>query len=145
MSAMFRTDPSALTDKFGDVAQRSFGQMIGEVADDLSTLLRQEVALAKAELREEAANAGKASGMFAGAGIAGHLVLVFVSLAVYAGLSNVMDGGWAALIVAAVWAVVAAVLFTLGRARMRRLRGMPQTAQTVQQIPEALTPNRGAQ
>ena len=63
---------------------------------DLSTLLRQELALAQAELKQEATKTAKGAGAMAGAGVAGYFVLLFLSLALWAGLSNVMDAGWAA-------------------------------------------------
>jgi hypothetical protein len=128
-----------------DIAGRSFGELMGEVTGDLSTLMRQEIALAKAEIRQEASRAGKAGGMLAGAGIAGHMVLLFLSIALWWGMSNVMDGGWSALIVAVIWAVIGAVLYTRGRAQIRQMQGMPRTAETLADIPEALKPHQGAQ
>ncbi|MGI5157378.1 phage holin family protein [Microbispora sp. CA-102843] len=92
-------------------AEPSLGKLVGEIGEDLSTLFRQEVALAKAEIRQEAAKAGKAAGMLGGAGFAGYMVALLVTLAVVFGLGNVMDLAWAALIVAAVWAVIGGVLF----------------------------------
>ncbi|HEX5741510.1 MAG TPA: phage holin family protein [Pilimelia sp.] len=139
------SEQTPLTDQFGDVSQRSIGDMIGEVTQDLSTLMRQELALARAELKQEAAKAGKASGMFAGAAVAAHMVVLFLSLAAWAGLSNVMDAGWAGLLVAVVWAAAAGGLYVTARDQMRKVRGLPRTAETVQQIPHALTPNRGVQ
>jgi hypothetical protein len=127
-----------------DVSQRSFGELMGEVSEDLSTLVRQELELAKAELAQEAAKAGKAGGLYAGSGVAAHMVLLFVSIAVWWGLSNVMDGGWAALIVAAVWAAVAAVLYTNARSHMREVRGLRRTVETVKEIPTALHPDGGS-
>src|SRR2546421_5470342 len=121
-----------------DVSQASIGDLLGEVTRDLSTLMRQEVELAKAELRQEATKAGKAAGMFGGAGFAGYMVALFLSIAGWWGLANVMDQGWAALIVAAIWAVVGVVLFVVARARVRQIRGLPQTAQTVREVPDAL-------
>ena len=116
----------------------SVGELFGDVARDLSTLMRQELELAKAELRQEARKAGKAAAGFTGAGLAGYMVLLFLSFALWWGLSNVMDQGWAALIVAVVWAVIGAVLYTMGRNRAREIRGLPQTAQTVREVPDAL-------
>ena len=126
-----------------DVSERSFGELLGEVTQDLSTLMRQELELAKAELSQEAAEAGRAGGMFAGSAVAGHMVLLFVSIAAWWGLSNVMDGGWAALIVAAAWAVVAAVLFVSARSRWSRVRGLERTVETVKKIPGAMRPDGG--
>jgi hypothetical protein len=117
---------------------------MGDVTNDLSTLLRQEVDLAKAELRQEAAKAGRAGAMFTGAGVSGHMVLLFVSIAVWFGLSELIDAGWAALIVAVVWAAVAALLYFSARSQIRALRGLPQTVTTVREIPDALKPDLGA-
>ncbi|GIF77768.1 phage holin family protein [Asanoa siamensis] len=124
-------------------AERSFGDLMGEVTRDLSTLVRQEVDLAKAELKQEATKAGKAAGMYGGAGFAGYMVLLFASIALWWALSNVMDQGWAALIVAVLWAVVGAVLYVVARGQMREVRGMPRTAETVKEIPPALKPDTG--
>ena len=127
-----------------DVASASVGELIGEVSRDLSTLMRQELALAKAEMREEAVKSGKAAGLLGGAGLAGYFVLLFLSAALWAGLSNVMDPGWAALIVAAGWALVGGVLYTTGRDRMRQVRPKPErTLDTLKEIPSALTLGQG--
>ena len=90
--------------------------------------------LAKAEIRQEARKAGKAAGMLGGAGFAGYMVALLLTLALVAALSNVMDPGWAALIVAVVWAVIGAVLFATGRQRMRTVSPVPR--QTVETLKE---------
>ncbi|HEX6076080.1 MAG TPA: phage holin family protein [Micromonosporaceae bacterium] len=112
----------------------SVGQLIGNISDDLSQLFRQEIDLAKAELRQEASKAGKAGGMLGGAGVAGYMVVLLLTLAAVFGLGNVMDLGWAALIGAAVWAIVAAVLYVVGRNRLRTVSPMP--SQTVETLKE---------
>lgn len=117
-----------------DVENRSVGSLVGEVARDLSTLVRQEIELAKVETKQEAKKGGKAAGMLGGAGVAAHLLLVFVSVAAMWGLAEVMHLGWAALIVAVVWGIVAAVLGTLGRKQLRELEPVPtQTIETVKE------------
>jgi hypothetical protein len=122
-----------------DLSDQSVGELISEVTTDLTTLMRQELELAKAELKQEATSAGKAAGMLGGAGFAGYLAVLFLSVALWAALANGMDEGWAALIVAALWAVVAAALAVVGRARMRRINPKPErTVQTIQQVPDAL-------
>ena len=113
-----------------DMQGRSVGELLGEVTGDLSALMRKEIELAKleaqqavqmakSEMKDEATKAGKAAGLVAGAGVAGHLMLVFLSLLVMSLLDNVMDLEWAALLVALLWAVVGAVLFTMGRKALR--------------------------
>lgn len=109
-------------------------ELISQVTADLSRLMRQELELAKTELREEAAKTGKAAGMLGGAGFGGYLIVVFASLALMFGLGAVMPLGWAALIVAAVWSVVSAVLYTTGRRQLRRVNPVPQ--QTVETVKE---------
>ena len=108
-----------------DVGEVSVGDLIGNVTRDLSTLLRQELALAQAELKQEAVKTAKGGGAMAGAAVAGFFVLMFLSIALWAGLSNVMDAGWAGLIVAVIWAIIAAVLFATGRSRLRRVHPTP--------------------
>src|SRR5690348_14750681 len=93
-----------------DVGDVSLGDLVGQVTGDLSRLMRAELALAKAEAKEEAAHAGRGAGMLAGAGVGAHLLLIFLSLAVMFGLGAWMPLGWAALIVAVIWGIVAAVL-----------------------------------
>jgi len=117
-----------------DPAATSVGEMIGNISNDLSQLFRQELELAKAELKQEAVKAGKAGGMLGGAAFAGYLAVVLLSFAVVFGLSNVMDPGWAALIVAIIWAVVGGVLFASGRAKLKTVDPMPR--RTVETIKE---------
>jgi hypothetical protein len=125
-----------------DVADVSVGELMSNVSRDLFTLLRQEIALTKAEIRVEAKKAGKATGILGGAGFAGYMVLLFLSFALWWGLANVMDQGWAALIVAAVWAAVGAALYAAGRSEMRNVNAKPErTVETVRQVPHALKPN----
>jgi Putative Actinobacterial Holin-X, holin superfamily III len=124
-----------------DVGEQSVGELIGEVSRDFSTLMRQELELAKAEIKTEVAKTGKAAGMLGGAGFAGYMVALFLSCALWWGLENVMDAGWAALIVAALWGVIGAVLFVTGRSTMRSVHPKPErTVDTVQRIPGALKP-----
>ena len=124
-----------MTDPYGGpIEDRSVGDLLGRVTTDLSTLMRQEVALAKAEIKEEATKAGKASGMLAGAGAVGYLVLVFLALALMWALGNVMDLGWAALITAVVLGIIAAVLFVLGRKKLQQVNPKPE--QTVETLKE---------
>jgi hypothetical protein len=119
----------------------SVGDLISNVTQDLSTLMRQEVQLAKAELSQSASQAAKGGGMLAGAGYAGHMVLLFLSVAFWWGLGTHTGWGWSALVVAAVWLLIGAVLAVLGRGEMKRVKGAPQTARTVKQIPDAIKGN----
>lgn len=124
-----------------DISNTSVGEMIGHVAQDLSLLMRQELELAKAEIKQEVSKTGKAAGMLGGAGFAGYMVLLFASIALWWGLSNVMDQGWAALIVTGIWAVIGAVLFVIGRNRLKQVNPKPErTVETVKELPDTLKP-----
>lgn len=101
--------------------ERSLGQIVGDIANDLGTLMRQELDLAKTEAKREVTKASKGAGLLGGAGVGAHLALIFLSLFVMFLLDNVMDVEWAALIVTAVWAIVAGVLAMMGRNRLRQV------------------------
>ncbi|MDQ0823023.1 hypothetical protein QFZ79_000763 [Arthrobacter sp. V4I6] len=119
----------------------SLGELLGDVAQDVSTLMRQEVELAKIELKLSATRAGKGSGMLAGAGVAGHFVLLFLSLALWWALGGLMGLGWSGVVVAIIWCIVAAVLASTGRKELKAVKGLPQTVGTVQEIPPTLKPS----
>ena len=132
MTAPYPTDRDAT--RPDDPAETSVGELIGNISNDLSQLFRQEVELAKAEVKQEAAKAGKAAGMLGAAGFAGYLTVVLLSFALVFALSNVMDAGWAALIVAVIWGIVGAVLYATGRKRLKTVDPMPR--RTVDTIKE---------
>jgi len=119
----------------------SLGDLLGEVTRDMSTLMRQEVELAKVELKQSASRASKGAGMLAGAGVAGHFVLLFLSLALWWALGTVIGLGWSGVVVAVIWAIVAAILASIGRKELKAVKGMPQTTETLQEIPPTLKPN----
>lgn len=122
----------------------SLGDLLGQVTADMSTLMRQEVELAKVELKQSATRAGKGAGMFAGAALAGYFVLLFLSIALWQALGDLIGLGWSGLIVAVIWGIVAAILAMRGRKEMRKIKGMPQTSETLQEIPGTLKPNEDA-
>jgi hypothetical protein len=117
---------------------RSIGSVLGDITANISTLLQQEMALAKAELRQSGSQAGKGIGMFAGAGVAGLLLLVFLSVSAWWGLGQYLGHEWSALVVAAVWAIIAVILFLAGKAELKRVRGLPTTTETLSKVPPAL-------
>jgi hypothetical protein len=119
----------------------SLGDLLSEVTRDVSTLMRQEVELAKAEVKQSATRAGKGAGMLGGAGYAGHLTVLFLSFAAWWGLGHVIDIAWAAVLVAIVWGIVAAVLFVLGRKELKSVTGAPETVDSLKHIPDALKRN----
>lgn len=128
-----------MTDPLDAPPRQSVGDLLGDVTRDISTLLRQEVELAKAEVRQSAKEAAKGGSLFAGAAVAGHFVLLFLSIALWWALGDAMDSwAWSAVVVAVVWAIVAAVLALRGRAASQRVTGLPRTTDSVKKIPNAL-------
>jgi hypothetical protein len=125
-----------------DVEGTSVGALIGEVTKDLSTLMRQELELAKVEMKAEAKKAGQGAGMFGAAGLAGYMVLMFLSIALWWALSHLVGHSWSALIVAILWGIVGAVAFVMGKKKFQQVNPKPErTVETLQQVPGALKPN----
>lgn len=124
---------------------RNLGQIASDLLDSASTLIQQEVALAKAELSQTVTRTGKGAGMLGGAGVAALFGLLFVSLAAWwaigaaIGTPSAPALGWSGLIVAVVYVIVAIVLMMMGRGELKRVNGLSQTAETVSKIPNAVT------
>jgi hypothetical protein len=122
-------------------ASSSLGDLLGEVTRDLSALMRQEIRLAKAEVTESATASAKGAGLLGGAGYAASMVVLFLSIALWAALSTLVGGGWAGVIVAVVWAVIAVILYVVGRQQLKKVQGAPQTVETMQEIPPTFQRN----
>ena len=113
---------------------RSLGQIVGDLSHDLTTLVKQELELARTELKEEAGKAGKGAGMLGGAGVAGLLALMLGSFALAYLLDNWMPVELAFLIVTILWAIVGAVLAARGRKELKNANPqLPETQQTLKE------------
>jgi hypothetical protein len=122
-------------------ATTSLGDLLGEVTRDVSTLMRQEIALAKAELAETGKRAGKGAGLLGGAGYAGMMAVLFVSIAVWWALGYLIGNAWSAVVVAIVWGIVALLLYLRGKKEMAAIRGAPRTVDSIKKIPDTLKRN----
>jgi hypothetical protein len=122
-------------------ANTSLGDLLGEVTRDLSTLIRQETALAKAEIRESAGKAAKGVGMLGGAAYGAGMAVLFLSIALWWALGDLMGLGWSAVVVAALWAVIALILYSVGRNQLKQVEGAPQTVESLKEIPDTLKRN----
>ena len=134
----YRPVPETRSDPPPVGSDRPIGEVFSAVTADLSTLIRQEVALAKAEIRQSATQAGAGAGKLAGAGVAGHMVLLFVSVSAWWGVGQFIGNAWSALVVAAFWAIVGAILYASGRSSLSKVEGLSRTTETTKQIPPAL-------
>lgn len=112
-----------------DQDARSIGDIVSDIATDLSAMVRSELELAKTEAKAEMTKAGKGAGMLGGAAVAGYFALLFLSLFVMYLLAEAMDVQWAALIVFGVWAVAAAVLAVVGRNQLKTVNPALDTTQ----------------
>lgn len=112
----------------------STGELVKQLSNQLSRLVRRELDLAKAELTEKGKAAGVGAGMFGGAGVVALLALGSLTAAVILLLDKGMDAWLGALIVAAIYGAIAGVLALLGRDRVRE--GMPPAEQTMETVKE---------
>ena len=140
MSQSFDTPPTSSAGSTttptstGSGDSRSLGEIVSDVTQDLTTLIRQEMDLAKTELKEEMAKAGKGAGLLGGAGIAGYFLLLFLSVTLMFGLDEAMPAWLAALIVAALWGIAAAVLALTGKKAIKEANPqLPETQQTLKE------------
>lgn len=134
-------DPSP-TPSEEKAASTSLGQLLTEVTKDFSTLMRQEIELAKAEATESAKKAGKGAGLLGGAGYAAIMLVLFLSLTLMWALGDAFDSiTLGALVVAGVWAIIAGILYLVGRKALKEVKGLPKTTDSVKKIPETLKRN----
>ena len=113
--------------------ERSLGELVSSATKDLSALVRQEVELAKAELKRDIAKAGKGAGLFSGAGVLGLLSTLFLSIALAFGTAGLLDIalGWGFLIVGVLYLVGAGVLALLGKKQLSEVGPPEKTIATV--------------
>lgn len=111
----------------------SLGELFSRAADDLGSLVRTHVELARTEIRDEARRAGRAGGMLSGGAAAGYLALILVSFATASALDEVMHIALAFLVVGVAWALVSAVLLLRGREEIQNLEAAPETTTTLKE------------
>jgi Putative Actinobacterial Holin-X, holin superfamily III len=117
-----------------DARERPIGELVKDLSSQTSTLVRKEIELARAEIQQKGKVAGKGAGMLAGAAVAGLLALGALTAALIALLDKAMATWVAALIVMALWAIVALVLAKSGQKALQRATPpAPQTVETVKE------------
>ena len=118
-----------------DLRERPIGELLKQLSQETTTLVRQELELAKAEMAEKGKKAGKGAGMFGGAGVVGLLALGALTAALILALDTAMDGWLAALAVGLVYAAVAGVLALSGKKEVQQATP-PIPEQTVETVKE---------
>jgi uncharacterized membrane protein YqjE len=118
-----------------ELRSHSTGDLVKQLSEQTTTLVRKEIELAKVELTEKGKVAGKGAGMFGGAGVVGLLALGTLTAMILALLDKAVDFWIAALIVTVVYGAIAAVLAMSGRDRIKEATP-PAPEQTVETVKE---------
>jgi uncharacterized membrane protein YqjE len=110
-------------------------ELLKRLSEQTSTLVRQELDLAKAELTVKGKRAGQGAGMFGGAGMVGLYALGALTATIILALATAMDAWLAALIVTVVYAAIAGVLALIGKGKVQQATP-PVPEQTVDSVKE---------
>lgn len=124
----------------GQRPDASFGELVKDATEQLSTLIRAEVELAKLEVLGSVKRAGLGAAMFGAAGFVLILSIPFLFVALAEGLVEIFGGWrWAAyLIVFGLFALVAALLVFIGIRLMKKIKKPERTISTVKELPQVL-------
>jgi uncharacterized membrane protein YqjE len=136
MSTGYAGPPAPTTD---DPAQpiepdRSLGELLSRLSQDFGELVSTQVELAKVEIKEEVNRAAKGAGLLGGGAVAALIGVLLLSMALAWGLAEVMDAGFAFLVVGLIWMVVAAILALRGRQQLQT--ATPVIPQTKEELKE---------
>ncbi len=118
-----------------DLRERPIGELLKQLSQETTTLVKQELDLAKAEVAQKGQQAGKGAGMFGGAGVMGFLALAALTAALIMAVDKAVPNWAAALIVAAVYAAIAGVLAMQGRNKVKEATP-PVPEQAVESVKE---------
>jgi uncharacterized membrane protein YqjE len=118
-----------------ELRERPIGELLKQLSQETTTLVKQELDLAKAEVAQKGQQAGKGAGMFGGAGVMGFLALAALTAALIMAIDKAVPNWAAALIVAAVYAAIAGVLALQGRNKVKEATP-PVPEQAVESVKE---------
>lgn len=141
MSSTSSSEQPDVREKQEPSPEQPLSELISNLTQDTSTLFRQEVALARAEIKQEASVALKGVAMMAMAGALGAVALILVSFATAEGLQRLLDIdlAWCYFIVAIIWTIIAAVLFSKGRKTLSEVNPKPErTVESVRDVAQTL-------
>jgi uncharacterized membrane protein YqjE len=123
------------TSRPDELHDRSIGELLKQLADETATLVRRELDLAKAEMREKAGKAGPGFGMWGAAGVTALFALGSLTAFLILALDGAMPNWLAALIVGLVYTAVAGVLYVRGKQRVEEA-GSPMPEKTIETVKE---------
>jgi uncharacterized membrane protein YqjE len=118
-----------------ELRERPVGELLKQLANETTTLVKQELELAKAEMREKAGKAGPGVGMWGAAGVTGLLALGSLTAFLILALDGAMPNWLAALIVGLVYAAIAGFLYLRGKQKVEEA-GSPVPEQTIETLKE---------
>jgi uncharacterized membrane protein YqjE len=118
-----------------ELHDRPIAELLKQLANETTTLVRQELDLAKAEMREKAGKAGPGFGMWGAAGATGLLALGSLTAFLILALDGAMPNWLAALVVGLVWAAITGVLYLRGKRRVEEA-GSPVPEKTIETVKE---------
>ena len=118
-----------------DLHDQSIPDLLKRLSEETTTLVRQEIELAKAEATEKGKKAGVGAGLVGGGGIVALLAAGALTAAIIMALDQAMAGWLAALIVALVYGAVAGVLALQGKEKLQEA-GPPVPEQTIETVKE---------
>ena len=130
-----------------DLRDRPIGELLKQLSQETTTLVKQELELAKAEMAEKGRKAGPGLGMWGAAGVVGLAALGALTAFFILALDGVLPNWAAALIVAAVYGAIAAFLYMRGKNRVQEATPVKpeQTIETLKEDVEwAKHPTRSA-
>ncbi|MCA2229789.1 phage holin family protein [Nonomuraea aurantiaca] len=122
--------------------EESLGSLVAQASDHISTLIRSEIELAKAEFRFDAKRVGTAGGLFAAAAFMAHLCLILASFTIAYVLAQWLPNWVAFLIVTVFYLLVAGLLVFIGIRRLKGLAGMKRTARSIKGLKEIARPEK---
>ncbi|MEU7832628.1 MULTISPECIES: phage holin family protein [unclassified Nonomuraea] len=122
--------------------EESLGSLVAQASDQISTLIRSEIELAKAEFRFDAKRVGTAGGLFAAAAFMAHLCLILASFTIAYVLAQWLPNWVAFLIVTVFYLLVAGLLVFIGIRRLKGLAGMKRTARSIKGLKEIASPEK---
>ena len=122
--------------------ERTLGQLVADASADLKTIVKDEIALAKVEIKADVAKGGKGAGLLAGAGLFGLYLLGFLLLTLAWGLHAAGLQLWIGLLVTSgLLLVITLILALLGIKALRKVRGKPaRTIDNAQRTVAAIKP-----
>jgi hypothetical protein len=132
-----QTNPAIAAD--GQRPEATFGELVREATEQMSTLVRSEIELAKLEITATAKRAGIGGALFGAAAVVLLLALPFLFVALAEGL--VAAGLWrwlSYLIVFVLFLVIAGVLVLIGMRLVKKIKPPERTISTVKDLPQAL-------